>query len=328
MTVLNRKEILRQIFEERARHKQLAEAQADRLRMQIAEKAPIYANLSARITGIYMQLNREAIEKSLTREQVDALAHERVMALKQEAETALLAAGYTPDMLTPKYICPVCRDTGNPPEGQLGRCPCIERELLKRLYDVAGAEGQTFETFDLTVFSDEVTENGISPRAQMEKILAVGKRYAEDFPAKKYKNLLLLGFPGLGKSFLLNCISARVLERGFTVMRLSAYRMFEIMRRYHRGMDEGEMSSMLSVQLLVLDDLGTEPMMENITVEYFFTLVTERKNARLSTLIATNLTPAQLQSRYTERTASRLMDTADSMTLHFIGQDLRRKPMG
>ena len=76
-------------------------------------------------------------------------------------------------------------------------------------------------------------------------------------------------------------------------------------------------------ELLLIDDLGTEPMLENITVEYLFTLLNERRSGRLPTLIATNLTPRELQARYTERIFSRMVDRSDTELLHFIGQDVR-----
>ena len=96
----------------------------------------------------------------------------------------------------------------------------------------------------------------------MEQAREYGQLYAGRFPQNEKPNLLLLGPAGLGKTFLLNCISLAVLERGFTVLRLSAFQMFELMRKYHRGQDEGGMETMLQAQLLALDDLGTEPMMQ------------------------------------------------------------------
>ncbi len=38
-------------------------------------------------------------------------------------------------------------------------------------------------------------------------------------------NLLLYGPGGVGKTFLLNCVFARLLERGFSGVRITAYRM-------------------------------------------------------------------------------------------------------
>ena len=37
-----------------------------------------------------------------------------------------------------------------------------------------------------------------------------------------------------------------------------------------------DFTSLIDAPLLLIDDLGTEPMMRNITVEYLFTLLNER----------------------------------------------------
>ena len=80
---------------------------------------------------------------------------------------------------------------------------------------------------------------------------------------------------------------------------------------------------MTTAEVLVIDDLGTEPMLENITIEYLFTLLNERRANRLPTLVATNLTPRELQARYTERIFSRLMDRSETQVLLFFGEDVR-----
>ena len=81
---------------------------------------------------------------------------------------------------------------------------------------------------------------------------------------------------------------------------------------------------LLSVPLLLIDDLGSEPMMRNITVEYLFTLLNERMAARRHTVIATNLSPLQLQEIYGERVSSRLLDRTRCATMRLEGKDLRR----
>ena len=77
--------------------------------------------------------------------------------------------------------------------------------------------------------------------------------------------------------------------------------------------------------MLLIDDLGTEPMMRNITVEYLFTLLNERAAAKRHTVVATNLTPTQLRERYGERVASRLLDKTCTAPVLFTGKDLRRQ---
>ena len=115
----------------------------------------------------------------------------------------------------------------------------------------------------------------------------------------------------------------RVTSRGYSAVRITAFRMFEAMRQQHVGNDEkfDGFSTLIEVPLLLIDDLGTEPMMRNITIEYLFTLLNERIAAKRHTVIATNLTLEQIKERYGERVSSRLMDHCG--VLQLTGKDLR-----
>ena len=76
--------------------------------------------------------------------------------------------------------------------------------------------------------------------------------------------------------------------------------------------------------MLMLDDLGSEPLMQNITVEQLFHLVNERQRRGLSTVISTNLTLPELKDRYTERIVSRLNDPKNCQIIVLEGRDLRK----
>ena len=84
-------------------------------------------------------------------------------------------------------------------------------------------------------------------------------------------------------------------------------------------------SAVLEAPVLLLDDLGAEPIINNVTIEQLFTLLNERELNGLHTVISTNLTPAELQSRYTERIGSRLLDKRSTSMLPFYGDDVRLK---
>lgn len=76
-------------------------------------------------------------------------------------------------------------------------------------------------------------------------------------------------------------------------------------------------------KVLVIDDLGSEPLTQNVTREYFFDLLCARARAGLHTFMATNNTYEQLKERYTERVSSRLLSKKQSLVLRFFGEDLR-----
>ena len=202
-------------------------------------------------------------------------------------------------------------------------CECFEARLRLRQYEdgsMAGVDEQNFDKFD----PDFIPEaDGQRERTVQAKNLC--ERYADSFPDTEYRNLLLTGEGGLGKTFLLNCIFERVTARGFSAVRITAFRMFEAMRQQHMGNDDkyDGFSALIEAPLLLIDDLGTEPMMRNITVEYLFTLLNERAAAKRHTVVATNLTPVQLKERYGERVASRLLDKTLCAPVQFKGKDLR-----
>lgn len=237
---------------------------------------------------------------------------------------ALLAeADMPPDALEPRYRCPVCRDTGYVGEAPARFCECFELRLRLRMHEdgsMAGLDEQNFERFDASVAPEEDGQ-----RDRLVKARNLCQRYADAFPDTDYRNLLLTGEGGLGKTFLLNCVFERVTSRGFSAVRVTAFRMFEAMRQQHVGNDEKYrgFSDLIEAPLLLIDDLGAEPMMRNITIEYLFTLFNERIAAKRHTVVATNLTPPQIKERYGERVASRLLDRNLCAAVQLRGKDLR-----
>ena len=98
--------------------------------------------------------------------------------------------------------------------------------------------------------------------------------------------------------------------------------MMEILRKSYFENDKGS-SELLDADVLMIDDLGSEPLMQNVTVEQFFNLLNERQNRNLSTVISTNLDMASFRERYTERIASRLRDNRRCKVMNLLGRDIR-----
>ena len=324
MDIISRKVILRQLLAEYRARKERAEAEADRVRQRIAQEVPVYGDLNGVMSRILVESSRNALADPAHAKEIAAQAQQQVYELRRQAESALHAAGHSLEELQPKYGCPICKDTGFVGMPIHEYCSCIKVALMRRLHDEASIGDETFENFDLNVFSQETDPVlGRSQRQVMEVYRAYCETYADQYPNTKKRNIVLTGHSGLGKTFMLNCIAARLLDRGTPVLRVTAYKMLEAMRRYHRGQDEDALDMMMNAEVLIIDDLGTEPMLENITVEYLFTLLNERRVNRLPTLIATNLSPRELQARYTERIFSRMVDKNDTEVLRFIGTDVR-----
>jgi DNA replication protein DnaC len=117
------------------------------------------------------------------------------------------------------------------------------------------------------------------------------------------------------------------MERGYTVIFLTAFKLNEIFLRYHLDHRDGGrdyLENIYGCDLLVIDDLGTENIFKNVTVEYLLSLISERMFSGAHTLITTNLDGVQLMSRYGERLYSRLTDKRKTYIFQFTGKNLRR----
>ena len=240
-----------------------------------------------------------------------------------EIRKRLKALDLPEDYLELKYRCDVCKDTGYVGEAPSRFCDCFEAGVSRLLHEdsfMAGTDEQCFERFDANIFPEEDGQ-----RARMIRARKLCEDYANGFPDGKNLNLVIAGSIGQGKTFLLNCIYERVISRGLPAIRVSAFRMLDAMRRQHfaNSAEEREFMEMVDAPLLLIDDLGSEPMMRNITVEYLFMLLNERMANRRHTVIATNLSPTQLKERYDERVASRILDRSRGVALMLTGKDVR-----
>ncbi len=243
--------------------------------------------------------------------------------INEKINALLKQNGLKADVLNPIYTCAVCRDEGYVYDPSRRMCECFETELNRRMLRELGLDaGHTFENFDPDTFSKE-SPAPVSQRQMMLRNRDVCERYADAYPETEVSDLLFTGQSGLGKTYLMHAVAHRVTARGFAVEYLSAFKLLEIMRRAYFENNAGMLDALIAVPLLLIDDLGTEPLMENITVTQLFNLLNERQNQKRHTVISTNLTIPELKARYTERIASRLLDESRCKTLKFIGDDVR-----
>lgn len=264
------------------------------------------------------------LEDEAARREAAGQMKQRGIFNNHEIRRRLVKAGLKENYLEMQYRCPVCRDTGYVGEAPSRFCECFEKNLRMKQFEdgsMAGVREQNFDTFDPNFIPEE---NG--QRAALLNVRDRCEQFANKFPNLKVLNLVLTGSSGLGKTFLLNCIYERVISRGQSALRVSAYRMFEAMRKQHlsNSADEQNFQQLIDAPLLLIDDLGSEPMMRNITVEYLFTLLNERIAAKKHTVVATNMTRDEIMAHYGERVASRLLGSSHTVTYELEGKDLRQ----
>ena len=106
----------------------------------------------------------------------------------------------------------------------------------------------------------------------------------------------------------------------------SSFSLFETLSKIRFSREEDEelpdTSWLYDCDLLIIDDLGTE-LVNSFVESELFHIISERLRGARSTIISTNLNPASLAERYTERTASRILSEYDTILL--TGEDIRNK---
>lgn len=260
-------------------------------------------------------------------EELDKLRQSN-LELQQRRGEALVEHGFGLDYLDEIYSCPKCRDSGT---YQGGVCSCLEKlynaELTKELGTLLKTGDESFERFDLSYYGSVPMASGISPRDVMQATYSGCLRFAENFPNVS-GSLLLQGGTGLGKTYLSACIARVVAKKGCSVCYDTAAAALDAFERQKFSRDASEAQAadtrvkrMLSCDLMILDDLGTE-MLTPISQSALYTLINTRLNQGLRTVISTNLSSEELEKRYSPQISSRI--EGEFIALPFVGQDIRR----
>ena len=97
----------------------------------------------------------------------------------------------------------------------------------------------------------------------------------------------------------------------------------QLLDKLRPGGEEDAWDQMTTVDLLVVDDLGTEKESEWVQ-ERLFGLINHRYNHELATVLTTNLMPEALQKGIGERSYSRIVGDGATV-VRIAGEDRRRK---
>ena len=306
---------------------QRAENEKERARRleEASARDPEIARLSGEGARLFAQLARQILNDPDQAPRMGRDTRRDAAAARKELTARLAALNLPGDYLENVWACPICRDTGYVGQGaEKRRCGCFEKRVQRLIHENGSPlDRENFAAFNpLLIPDDPLPDSKLTQRALAVKVRDRCLAYARNYPNNDKPTLLLSGQTGLGKTFLLRCIFADLLDRGADAQMVTAYQAFSAMRAYHMG--EGDaFQAMVERPVLLLDDLGAEPMMKNITVEYLFLLVNERLTARRHTVIATNLDDEKLLERYGERLYSRLFDRQSGEALALRGKDLR-----
>ncbi len=299
-----------------------AKSENDRRYHEVNEKIPQIAEINRQLAQTAIKILDTVQSNEDVQERLEGLSRQNMEA-QQLSARLLQEHGYPADYLDIHYTCGVCQDTGYH-GGHY--CDCLKKLIAKlainRMNEHAQLELSSFDQFSLEYYRNKKDEQGCDCYATMQSIFLACQRYAEDFTSHS-PSLLFYGKTGLGKTHLSLSIANEVLRKGYDVIYDSIINLLQQVEKEHFGRDKSEMNTLdllLNVDLLILDDLGTE-FDTPFYVSTVYNIINTRINRGLPTIINTNLDLLSIRRRYEERIVSRLFAVYECM--HFVGSDIR-----
>ena len=261
----------------------------------------------------------------------------KIEKLNNEKKIILDSLNIDESFFKPKYECSLCNDTGYMSNGaNTVLCNCIKQKLFDIEYNksnISNLKNNNFSFFDTSLYSTSVNEDlynsNISPQENILNIKKICINFIENFDNSSEKNLLFTGNTGLGKTFLSNCIANSLVKKGKTVLYQTAPVMLDTIIDYRFGkanISKDVYDNILDVDLLIIDDLGTECINAMKFTELFNiinTRILNQNNHITKTIISTNLSLQNLKDTYDDRIFSRFVGHYN--ICRFFGEDIRFK---
>mgnify|MGYP005926341591 CR=1 FL=1 len=187
-------------------------------------------------------------------------------------------------------------------------------DSLQRIVEIADLRSKGIQDTHFLNWTFQAAED--TPYVQM------GKRYVNNWQQVKAENLGLLfwGDVGTGKSFLAACIANGLLDQGVSVRMTNFTWILNKLSDLQVKERCQYIASFGKVDLLIIDDLGTE-LSNSFTTSQLFLCINERILRQKSTIISTNLGMNQLADIYSERVLSRI--SSNYTLLKLFGADIR-----
>lgn len=130
------------------------------------------------------------------------------------------------------------------------------------------------------------------------------------------KILILSGPPGVGKTYLTFALIDLATSNFKTCKFIKSY---DLSEKFTSSVFDDEKilptDDLYTADILIVDDLGSERMLSNITNEMYVQLLDRRIQGGLTTVFTANLSFEQAKENFNERFASRLFDINNSVTL-------------
>ena len=236
-----------------------------------------------------------------------------------------------------RVLCPVCHEDKTPQERRLGsrvfavapECACDraarERDRAEQeRRDQDEAYRRRLEASGLPRRYQRATFDGFSAAPGTEKALAAAREFAETFAREAEDGLLVRGPTGAGKTHLAAAVAMTLLRRGFSVSFWNVPLLLDALRPGGDKPDAEIMARARRVDLLILDDLGTEKATE-WAQERLYVLTEYRYEDARPLIVTTNASLRELQELLSPKTVSRLAEMTRGVTLDAPDYRLRRR---
>ncbi len=292
------------------------------------ELDPKIKDIDDKIRELGIKSFRLSLEKD-NKTEVDKILKE-LDSLKKKKEQLIKSLNIC---VEPKYECNICHDEGYITKNNVTTmCSCMKQKLIDMRYNqfnTFNLSNEKFENFNYDLFSDrpapEKYGTKTSPRDNMKKIVSLSKKFIKNYDKDETNNLLFTGSTGVGKTFLSGCIANEFLKEGRTVIYQTAPLLLDIIfeNKYgSKSLRARELyESLYSVDLLIIDDLGTENYSNAKYTELFSLINARLLNPKTKTIISSNLDLEKLNKAYDDRLFSRFVGKYD--ICKFYGDDIR-----
>ena len=302
----------------------LLEKQNAHQHRQRQKKEALYKKIPE-LSAIDDEMNRLGIaltRATIARDTNEAASVRNRMSALENRKKELYAGNE--ELLTHSYFCPLCAD-----KGMIGSeiCQCLNQclsELSFSTYDLKSrAQKETFETFNLKFYSDVPIIEGVpSPSENAATNKRLMKTYCRNFDSLT-GHLLFTGPPGVGKTFMSNCIVNELSKKGYGIVYITAAHLVSSIQDqiFREGKASDEIfQPLILCDLLIIDDLGAE-YSSDYSQKLLYEVIDTRLNAEKKMIISTNLTVIKIQELYDERLSSRICGNFKTVAFH--GEDIR-----
>ncbi len=233
---------------------------------------------------------------------------------RKNLKNAVFAAKLDRNVIEPPCRCKLCNDTGII-NGKY--CKCVIKRVINS------------ESENLVLPQTDFAEAQKTAPKAISKVYGAARKYIDEYQSGAKPFFIIAGSSGTGKTVLASAIATEFMKNGASAVTVSAFDFVKRAKDYHTqfAIDNYNdlFTPMLDCDVLVIDDLGTETMLKNITREYLYTVINERWLRKKHTVVTTNLKPEALIDRYGEAIFSRLCDKSVSNSFMVIAQNARIK---